>query len=230
MKVGTGKLFCAPFLSRVLLYRLHDIKCAFLIYHDRTSIASTVDHADLPAEVRELPEGFNLGHVVVTTQLRSNPRISVQCCAESSSVPFEELVNLPAKRIRFEDCKSHAINCDKVAFRIEQLILPYSKKLLIVDPDLKPTNFIMEGSGRTVTGPVKTTCWPDNIPIDKGRMSCWRVCLYCIGSNGMREFNECARWSVAALDVTVEGKIQTTVYLENNDDRTQTPTVTSLES
>jgi hypothetical protein len=230
MMVGAGKLFCAPFLSRVLLYRLHDIKCAFLIYHDTTYIASTVDHADLPAEARELPAGFNLGNVVVATQLQRNPRISVHCCAESSSVPFEELVNLPAKRIRFEDCKSHMINCDKVTFRIEQIILPYSKRLFVVAPDIETTSFMMEGSGFTVTGPVKSSYWPDEVPIDKGRMGCWRVCLNCVGSEGMREFSECTHWSVAALDVTVEGKIQTTVYLESNDDRSQTPTVASLGS
>lgn len=217
MRVGTGMLFCSPFLSRVLLYRLHDIKCTLLIYHDRTFIASKVDPVSLPAEARELA-GFNLGHVVVARQARMSPRISVHYCPTSSSVPFEELVNVPAKRFAFKDCVLQMINCDTVAFRIEELILSYSRKYFIVGPDLKTTRFVMEGSGCTVTGPITSADWPDDTPVDKARTSCWRVRLYYIESNGMREISHCARWSVAALDVSETGQLDTAVYLDGKSD------------
>jgi len=211
--VGAGKLFSAPFVSRVLLYRLHDIKYSILVYHERTHVLSDVEIVPLAREVHGLPE-INIGHVVMATKIRESPLISIHCCYSSSSISFEDLVNLPAKRMTFEECLSSANDFHKIALRLEPFSLPYSKRMLIARPNLGTKKFILEGSDYTVTGPVGIADVPDSIPTDKVRRRCWKIRLHNVESKIRYEMGECAHWSLAALDVSEEGQLDSVVQME----------------
>jgi hypothetical protein len=215
--VGAGKLFSAPFVSRVLLYRLHDIKYSFLVYHERTHgthVLAGVENVALARKVHELPE-INVGPVVMATKACDSPIISIHYCPTSCSIAFEDLVKLPARRLSFEECISSVNNFGKIAFCIEPFSLPYSKRMLIARPNLGAKKFIMEGSDYTVTGPVGIADVPDSIPTDKVRRRCWKIQLHNVESKIRYEMGECAHWSLAALDVEEEGRLDTAVYLGN---------------
>ena len=80
----------------------------------------------------------------------------------------------------------------------------------------------MEDSNYTVAGPVDITDWPEEIPIDKVRMNCWKIRLNYMKANTSYEVSECADWSLAALDVSEEGQLDTVIQMEPN---TATPQV-----
>lgn len=211
--VGAGKLFSAPFFSRILLFRLHDIKSSFLVYHDETHVVSEIATTAMAAKIPDLAN-INLGHVVMATKVPGTPNISVHYCASSSSLAFEDLMNLPAKRMSFDEWASGVTNFGNIAFRIEPFLLPCSKRLLLAHQGRPTQSFSMEGANYIITGPVSLNDWPNRVPVDKIKWNCWRVCLYCIGPNGMREFNEYDHWSLAALDVSEEGQLDSVVQME----------------
>lgn len=213
--VGAGKLFNAPFFSRVLLFRLHDIESSLLIYHDETHVVSEVNATAMAAKTPELPN-INLSHVFMATKVPGSPKISVHYCASSSSIAFQDLMNLPARRMSFDECASGVTNFGNIALRIEPFLLPCSKRLLLAHQGRPTLSFSVEGANSTVTGPVSFNGWPSRVPLDHTKWNCWRVFLYCIGPNGMREFYEHHHWSVAALDVGEEGQLDSMVQMEPN--------------
>lgn len=213
--VGAGKLFSAPFFSRVLLFRLHDIGSSFLVYHDETHVVSDVNTTAMAPKIPDLVN-INLGHVVMATKVPGSPSVSTHYCASSSSIAFEDLMNLPARRMSFDECASGFTDYGKIAFRIEPFLLPCSKRLLLAHQGRPTQNFSVEGSNYAVTGPVSSNDWPDRVAKDQIKWNCWRVCLCCMVSNGMREFKEYDHWSVAALEVGEEGQLDSMVQMEPN--------------
>lgn len=213
--VGAGKLFFAPFLSRLLLFRLHDVKSSFLVYHDETHVVSEVDAQAAAANIRDVTN-LNLGHVFMATKVPESPKISAHYCDSSSSIPFEDLMKLPAKRMSFDECASGFTNYSNIAFRIEPVLLPSSKRLLLANQGRLIESFSVEGAGYTVTGPVSSNDWPNGLPINAIQWNCWRVSLYCIGPNGLRKFNQYDRWTMDALEIGEDGQLVSMVQMEPN--------------
>jgi hypothetical protein len=161
----------------------------------------------------------------MATKIRESPLILIHCCCSSSSISFEDLVKLPAKRMSFEECVSNANNFEKITFRLEPFSLPYSKRMLIARPNLGAKKFVMEGSDYTVTGPVGIADVPDSIPTDKVRRRCWKIQLHNVESKIRYEMGECVHWSLAALDVSEEGQLDTVVQMESDE-----PTVSACSA
>ena len=214
IRVGAGKLFGAPFLSRALLYRLHDVKCSILVYHDKPH--TLLSGSDLTATT-----GFHESstlvakNVVVAKEKRETPAISVHYCTTSCSLTYEALAKLPAKRLSIKQCGSIIKICENIAFCVEPYSLPFSRRRLVSYPGLSDKRLITQDGKRTIVGPVDITAWPRHIPIDNIQMRCWKIRLYYEMANSKDEVIEHGHCSLTALDVSEDGHLNSALYLEN---------------
>lgn len=200
IRVGSGNLYCPPFLSRFLLFRLYESGCCMLISHDSVGSTSNVT---------------NDGIVTTLATIRFPKMILVHVCSKSATEAVDYLLKLPVKQFQLSESKATVGRLDSITFRIELYSLPFLRTRLVTYQNEKVKPFDIQGSSYRVVGPVDACKWPSTICLGEAGLRCWRVFVNDAESLINYDVTTSRHWSLTAMDVDEGGQFVVKAHLEN---------------
>lgn len=211
---GLGNLYGPPFVTRCLLYRLYDIDCSVLLYHERNvTRRGLVEFAY--QEIKEV-HVHHLG---------------------SASVPLIELVGAPASKIALSKRSPAQSRVGQIMVRAERVYLKCKDMVmalpclewnrLSVDESIRsaysipalragagyPFEHQICGSSYSIrsesVGPVEMTAAPL-----EANMCCWKVSVENLSSLEGYGLGESCKWKLIALNASKHWKVISEMHLE----------------
>jgi len=163
INVGTGHLYCAPFMSRFLLFRLFDTNSSLLVYHSKSYTSSTIS-GDSEAMV-------SMSTVSWPTDVLAH------FSSSSALLTLQQLLNLPSVQLKLSESTVTEQIFGKVKLHLEHYSAPISRKRIKAAENGELNEFNIIDSMYRVTGKVHMSNWPARIPLDGIGMSCWKISI-----------------------------------------------------
>jgi hypothetical protein len=185
--VGIGSLYGAPFLCSHLIYRLFDLNCALLIYHEAVSGGATVNSCD------------NVS--LIATSVRPVTSIHVHCSFKSASADFADLLNLPSTRVSLTANNPATADFNDLSIQIEPFVLPFTEKLIMACEPFPPREFRIAQSAFHVNGPLDVSSWPAKVQAGNLKQRCWKLLVNFTKHKTSYNLKSECDWSLTALDV-----------------------------
>jgi len=200
IRVGSGNLYCPPFLSRFLLFRLYESGCCMLISHDSVGSTSSVANEDI---------------LTTLATIRFPKMISVHFCSKSATEAVDNLLKLPIRQFQLSESKATVVRLDSITFRIEFYSLTFLRTRLVTYESEKVKRFDIQGSSYKIVGPVDVCKWPSTICLGGAGLRCWRVFVSDAESLINYDVTSSRHWSLTAMDVDQGGRFVVKAHLEN---------------
>lgn len=178
---GPGSLYSPPFVSKCLLYRLHDIDCSLLVHHEETVTSSP---------------GKWVGRTFAIETVARVPDVIFVCHAPSAECSLAELRGTAPARISISRHASSEHSFSNVAIKVEPV------ELQIVD-----MVFVAGDNGRSVEYQIANTSYSVKTSArvqkmdkySKGAFPLWKVSVLGGGNTGPYDFFAEREWELAAM-------------------------------
>lgn len=179
---GSGLLYTAPFVSRCLLYRLHDDNCSVLVLHE-PAVSSTVRHD-------EKTGAFHCNAVV------REPDCFLIHFADSSEALVEDIVNARPMRVKTTTA-GHSF--DKVSVEVAPYQLEAKRMFDVVGSSATNEHQIAHKCYR-VRSRGTITHLGKAAPQQGTFFQCWKVSVVSNENKRSYSLDSPCKWSLAAID------------------------------
>jgi hypothetical protein len=188
---GPGSLYGAPFVTRCLLYRLHDIDCSILAYHEQNVFSE--------------PEFVGRKGDANVTHFQSTCYPVTRICfhqSNSSLSTREELLDLPSNHLDLSDTSNLQMSFDQARITVEHIQLS-CKEMFAAFPNLNAQfEDQISGTDYQVKGSVVVKYMGEAAPEVKFR--CWKLSVENLIQKKYYDTWTPLEWSLTALDIGEE--------------------------
>jgi hypothetical protein len=201
---GPGNLYGAPFVTRCLLYRLHDINCSVLIYHEQNVTARVIESKEGP-KVRRFE---SVCHAVTEVYVHY---------ANSSTVALSKLLNSQPIQLPLSDNTSPQCKFGETGVMLERLQLPCKEMFSAFPGRGRQFEEQISETPYWVKGPVAV----DNLGKkleeegELAQMRCWKISVGDLSRERYYDITEPGNWNLTAMYVEEDWKVASAMYLEN---------------
>jgi hypothetical protein len=205
---GAGRLYGPPFLTRCLLYRLHDINCSILVYHKpNVTSGSYVVTKKGSATITEMK---SVCHAVTEVYVHH---------VNSSTTALTKLVNSPPIQFNLSNTSNPRWVFGEIEVSLELLNLPCKEMFCAFPGRGRQFEQQISETAYWVRGPVVVDDLGKKLEQQSGtaqdtKMPCWKISM---GDHSRREYYDLStprEWGLSALRVEEPWKVVSAVYLE----------------
>jgi hypothetical protein len=206
---GPGQLYGPPFMTRCLLYRLHDANCSILIYH-KPNVTSEPVAGDEGSNVMAFK---SICHAVTEVHVHY---------ADSSTTALSKLVNSTPTQLNLSDNLSPQCAFGEIGVALERLQLN-CKEMFSAFPR-RGGQFEQQISETPywVKGPVTVANFGKELE-EKGesaqetKMRCWKLSVGDLSKKQYYDIGTSRKWSLAALHIEEDWKVSSAINLKKRD-------------
>jgi hypothetical protein len=205
---GPGELYGSPFVTRCLLYRLHDINCSILVYHkpNVTSGPSKV----IKHKFATVTHLTSVCHAVTEVYVHY---------ANSSTTALSKPVNSMPIELKLSDNLSPQCTFGGTTVILKRIQLPCNEMFSAFPGRGRLFEQQISGTDYWVKGPVAVVDMGKELEEKTGaaseaKMRLWKL---SVGDPSRRQYYDLStarEWGLSALDVEEAWKVVSAMYLE----------------
>lgn len=199
---GSGVLYSSPFVTRCLLYRLHDVNSSILIYHEPN--VTSVDASDKTSP--------NI-HVFHTVCHQVN-EVFVHY-VNSSVTPLKDLVHSPSIQLKLSDSLRPQCAFGEIGVKVERFHLPCKEMLAAFRGQGSRFECQISETPYRVRGlEVSLHKIGSKSEMQEVQMHIWRLTIGDFSKKEYYDYSGSREWSLTALDIEEGWTVVSEMHLE----------------
>jgi hypothetical protein len=204
---GLGNLYGSPFVTRCLLYRLHDIDCSILVYH-KPNVTSG------PSKVIK----NEFGSIVHMTSVCHEVTEVYVHYTNSSTVALSKLIDSSPIQLELSDKTSPRCVLGGINVILERFQLPCTE-MFSAFPSNGQFEQQISKTPYWVKGPVAVVNMGKQLEektesAQETKMRCWKLSVGNLSKKEYYDIGTSRKWSLAALNIEQDWKVTSAMYLE----------------
>jgi hypothetical protein len=191
--LGPGNLYCAPFVSQFLLYRIKDPDCSLLVYHDH-NVSSVADRAKKGAKL------------VVKSTWRL-PKTAHVHFAPSTDIDLHALLAIHPASLDLTGRRSVSRSIGGLKFRLEPWVLEGNGMFNLGVGTGQGYGFEIGNTPYVVQSPLPITSVVSQAPMaGTAQIQCWKATVESIAETRRYDLESICDWSLTAMEMDAKSK------------------------